>query len=195
MLTLDLIIAIPILYFAYKGAVNGLVKEVLNIVGIILAIFLTFNYLDVFTGMIAPIFEEGASYVPFVSGVILFVGTLAVVALIAYATKEFLKAVKLSLVNRILGATFGALKSGLIVSAILLLLAGFNIPGDEARKESYLYPYVIYLAPFAYNGVAFVYPGAENYTETLKQNIGEYNPLENIPFLNELQEQTDNEDN
>lgn len=195
MLTLDLIIAIPILYFAYKGAVNGLVKEVLNIVGIILAIFLTFNYLDAFTGMIAPIFEEGASYVPFVSGVILFVGTLAIVALIAYATKEFLKAVKLSFVNRILGATFGALKSGMIVSAILLLLAGFNIPSDEAREESYLYPYVIYLAPFAYNGVALVYPGAENYTETLKQNIGEYNPLENIPFLNELQEQTDNKDN
>ncbi|HBQ59743.1 MAG TPA: CvpA family protein [Balneolaceae bacterium] len=192
---LDLIIATPILYFLYKGAVNGFVKEVLNIVGIILAIFLTFNYLDAFTGIIAPIFEEGASYVPFLSGVILFVGTLAVVALIAYGTKEFLKAVKLSFVNRILGASFGALKSGMVVSAILLLLAGFNIPKDEARQDSYLYPYVIYLAPFAYNGVALIYPGAENYTETLKKNIGKYNPLENIPFLNELQEQKANQDN
>lgn len=192
---LDLIIATPILYFGYKGAVNGFVKEILNIVGIILAIFLTFNYLDAFTGIIAPIFEEGASYVPFLSGVILFVGTLAIVALIAYGTKELLKAVKLSFVNRILGASFGALKSGMIVSAILLLLAGFNIPKDEARGESYLYPYVIYLAPFAYNGVALVYPGAENYTETLKKNIGEYNPLENIPFLNELEDLNANEDN
>jgi membrane protein required for colicin V production len=193
MLILDLIIATPLLYFGYKGAVNGLVKEVLNIVGIILAIFLTFNYLDAFTGLIAPMFEEGASYVPFVSGVILFIGTLGVVAVIAYATKEFLKAVKLSIVNRILGGVFGALKSGLVVSAVLLLLAGFNVPSDEAREESYLYPAVIYLAPLTYNTVALVYPGAENYSQTLKENIGEYNPLENIPFLNELQ--NDNSDN
>ncbi|WP_020403479.1 CvpA family protein [Gracilimonas tropica] len=192
MLILDLIIAAPMVYFGYKGAVNGLVKEILNIVGIILAIFLTFNYLDAFTDIIAPIFEEGASYVPFISGVILFAGTLAVVALIAYATKEFLKAIKLSSINRILGAIFGALKSGMVVSAILLLLAGFNIPSDQAREESYLYPYVIYLAPFAYNGVALVYPGAEDYTQTLKKNIGDYNPLENIPFLNELKDQNDN---
>ena len=185
MLILDLIIATPILYFGYKGAVNGLVKEVLNIVGIILAIFLTFNYLDAFTGILEPLFEIGASYVPFVSGVVLFVGTLGVVALIAYATKELLKVVKLSMVNRILGASFGALKSGMVVSAILLLLAGFNIPGEEARNDSYLYPAVIYLAPYTYNGVALIYPGAENYTETLKENIGEYNPLENIPFLND----------
>ncbi|HET8865319.1 MAG TPA: CvpA family protein [Gracilimonas sp.] len=193
MLILDLIIAIPLLYFGYKGAVNGLVKEVLNIVGIILAIFLTFNYLDAFTGIIAPMFEEGASYVPFISGVILFIGTLGVVAIIAYATKELLKAVKLSIVNRILGGTFGVLKSGLVVSAVLLLLAGFNVPSDEARNDSYLYPAVIYLAPLTYNAVAVVYPGAENYSETLKQNIGEYNPLQNIPFLNELQ--NDNQDN
>lgn len=195
MLILDLIIATPILYFGYKGAANGLVKEVLNIVGIILAIFLTFNYLDAFTGILEPMFEEGASYVPFVSGAILFVGTLGVVALIAYATKEFLKAVKLSMVNRALGTAFGALKSGLVVSAILLILAGFNVPSEEARNGSYLYPAVIYLAPLTYNGVALIYPGAENYTETLKENIGQYNPLENIPFLNEIEELNDNQDN
>lgn len=193
MLILDLIIATPLLYFGYKGAVNGLVKEVLNIVGIILAIFLTFNYLDAFTGLIAPMFEEGASYVPFISGVILFIGTLGAVAIVAYATKELLKAVKLSIVNRILGGAFGALKSGLVVSAVLLLLAGFNVPSDDAREQSYLYPAVIYLAPLTYNAVALVYPGAENYSQTLKENIGEYNPLENIPFLNELQ--NDNQDN
>ncbi|MEX0719704.1 MAG: CvpA family protein [Balneolaceae bacterium] len=184
MFILDLIIAIPILYFGYKGAMNGLVKEVLNIVAIILAIFLTFNYLDAFTGIIAPMFDEGTSYVPFISGAILFVGTLIVVAVIAYATKEFLKVIKLSTVNRILGALFGALKSGMVVSAMLLLLAGFNIPGEEAREESYLYSLVIYVAPVTYNTVAVIYPGAENFSETLQENLSSYNPIENLPFLN-----------
>lgn len=184
MLILDLIIAAPILYFGYKGAVNGLVKEVLNIVAMILAIFLTFNYLDVFAGIIAPMFEENASYVPFVSGAILFVGTLMIVGLIAYATKEFLKVIKLSTVNRALGAVFGALKVGMVVSAILMLLAGFNIPGKEARDDSFLYPLVIYVAPVTYNIVAVIYPGAENFSETLQENMSSYNPIENLPFLN-----------
>ena len=184
MLILDLIIGIPILYFAYKGAMNGLIKEVLNIVGIILAVFLTFNYLDVFTAIIQPMFEEGSLYVPFISGAILFTGTLLVVAGIAYATKELMEAAKLGAVNRILGGVFGALKSGIVLSAVLLLLAGFNIPSDQARQDSYLYPYVIYLGPWTFNSVAFIWPGAEDYTETLKANLNDYNPAENIPFLN-----------
>ncbi|MFN1835578.1 CvpA family protein [Balneola sp. MJW-20] len=184
MLILDLIIGIPILYFAYKGAMNGLVKEVLNIIGIILAVFLTFNYLDAFTDIINPLFNEGSPYVPFISGAILFTGTLLVVAAIAYGTKELLEAVKLGIVNRFLGGVFGALKCGIVVSTVLLLLAGFNIPSDQSRSDSYLYSYVIYLGPWTYNTVALVYPGAEDYTKTLRANLDKYNPAENIPFIN-----------
>ena len=184
---LDLIIAIPLLYFGYKGAVNGLVKEVLNIVGITLAVFLTFKYMDALSVIIRPFFEdESATYIPFLSAAILFLGTLIIVAIIAYLTKEFLKAVKLSTVNRALGALFGVLKSGMVVSTVLLLLAGFNAPKQEVRDSSMLYPYVIYLGPWAYEAVAFIYPGAEGYTETLEENLSKYNPVNNLPFLNNI---------
>ena len=55
---LDLIIAIPLLYFLYKGAVNGIVKEILNIVGITLAVFLTFNYMDALSVFISPFLRK-----------------------------------------------------------------------------------------------------------------------------------------
>ncbi|HCD52323.1 MAG TPA: CvpA family protein [Balneolaceae bacterium] len=183
---LDLIIAVPLLYFAYRGAVNGLVKEVLNIVGITLAIFLTFKYMDTLSGMLTPFFEDNATpYIPFLSAAILFLGTLLIIALIGYLTKELLKAVNLSMVNRILGGAFGVLKSGMIISTILLLLAGFNIPKEEIRDNSMLYPYIIYVGPWAYDALAFVIPGTEGYTETLKENLSNYNPVENLPFLND----------
>ncbi|MGB0346292.1 MAG: CvpA family protein [Balneolaceae bacterium] len=183
---LDLIIAVPLLYFIYKGAVNGIVKEVLNIVGITLAVFLTFNYMDAFSVIIAPFFEEEQSqYIPFLSAAVLFIGTLAIVALVGYLTKEFLKAIKLSTVNRVAGAIFGLLKSGLIVSTILLLAAGFNIPKEEVRDESILYPYIIYLGPWAYDAVAVIYPGAENFTQTIQENLSNYNPIENLPIIND----------
>jgi membrane protein required for colicin V production len=183
---LDLVIAVPLLYFIYKGAVNGLVKEVLNIVGIVLAIFLTFKYMDAFSGMLTPFFEETSSqYIPFVSASIIFLGTLIIIALIGYLTKELLKAVKLGAVNRVLGALFGLLKSGMIVSTLLLLLAGFNIPDDKTREESLLYPYITFLGPLAYETVAVIYPGAEGFNENLQQVLSNYNPIENLPILND----------
>ena len=186
MAILDLIIAVPLLYFIYKGFMNGIVKEILNLVGITLAVFLTFKYMDALSIIIAPFFEESASaYIPFLSAALLFIGTLAIIALINYLTKELLKAVKLSAVNRVLGALFGLLKSGLIVSTILLLLAGFSIPKEEVREESILYPYVIYLGPWAYEAVAIIYPGAEGYTETIQENLSKYNPVENLPIIND----------
>ena len=183
---LDLIIAIPLLYFLYKGAVNGIVKEILNIVGITLAVFLTFNYMDALSVFISPFFEEEASsYIPFISAAALFIGTLTIVAVIGYLTKEFLKAIKLSTLNRVAGAIFGVLKTSVVISTILLLAAGFNIPKEEVRDESILYPYIINIGPWAYDVVAIVYPGAENFTQTIQENLSNYNPIENLPFIND----------
>ena len=181
---LDIVIGIPILYFVYKGAVNGLVKEVLNIVGIILAIILTFAYMDAFGELIAPFFEENSAYIPFVSGAVIFLGTLIIIAIIAVLTKKFLETVNLGAVNRSFGALFGALKAALLISTALILLSGFNVPAEESRDESYLYPYIIYAGPWTYEAVTFLYPGAEGYKATIENTLSKYNPVENLPILN-----------
>ena len=185
---IDFIIAVPLLYFAYKGAMNGIVKEILSIVGIILAVFLTFRYMDALSILIEPFFEDAAAYIPFLSATVLFIGTLSIIALIAYLTKELLKTVKLNAVNRVLGAAFGILKSGMVISTVLLLMAGFNIPKEEVRDKSLLYPYIIYLGPWAYNAIAIIYPGAKGFSENLRENLSKYNPVDNLPFLKDVPE-------
>lgn len=180
---LDFLIFIPIAYFCYRGFINGIIKEVLSIVGIVLAVFLTFQYMEPVGEIISPLFEPKSSIIPFVSGLIIFIGTLAVVNLIAFLSKKFLETVKLNFVNRISGLAFGFLKSGIAISAILLILAGFNIPSQEARDDSVSYPYIIYLAPWAYDTVAAIYPGAEDFTNTVQKTLEKYNPIENFPLL------------
>lgn len=180
---IDFLILIPIAYFAYRGFANGIIKEVLSIVGIILGVFLTFQYMEPVGTVINPLFEEGASFVPFVSAIIIFVGTLAAVHFAAFLSKKFLETIKLNFVNRIAGAAFGFLKSGIVISAILLILAGFNFPSEDARQNSATYPYVIYLAPWAYDTVATVYPGAEDFRTTIQKTLEQYNPIENFPLL------------
>lgn len=178
---LDYLILIPICFFCYRGFVNGIIKEVLSIVGIILAVFLSFQYMDAVGSLIRPLFSENAGYIPFISVIVIFVGTVSAVQLIAYLSKKFLETIKLNFINRLSGLAFGFLKSGIVVSALLLVLAGFNLPSQEAREDSVMYPYIIYLAPWAYDSVAFLYPGAENFSETVKNTLDQYNPVENFP--------------
>ncbi|HKK44788.1 MAG TPA: CvpA family protein [Balneolaceae bacterium] len=187
---LDILILLPIAYFCYRGFTNGLIKEVLSIVGIILAVFLTFQFMDPVSAAIRPLFAEKASFIPFISGIIIFVGTLAIVNLIAYLSKKILQTIKLNFINRLAGLGFGFLKSGIIVSAILLILAGFNIPSKQARNESVTYSYVIYLAPWAYDSVAAVYPGAEDFSTTIRKTLKQYNPIQNFPFLDKEKNRT-----
>lgn len=174
---LDFLIFIPILYFCYRGVRNGLIGEVLGIAGIILAVFLTFHYMNEVADYIRPLIEGNPSYLPFVAGAIIFFGTVIVIQLIAYILRRFLEVVRLNIVNRILGFFFGLLKGGIIVSAILLLLAGFNQPSQESREKSVSYSYVIYLAPWAYNAVA-----TENFSRTIQNTLNKYNPIENFPI-------------
>jgi membrane protein required for colicin V production len=174
---LDFLIFIPVLYFCYRGMRNGLIGEVLGIAGIILAVFLTFHYMNEVAETIRPLFEGDPNYLPFVAGAIIFFGTLVIIQVIALLIGRFLKAVKLNIINRILGFLFGLLKGGIIVSAILLLLAGFNQPSQESRKESISYSYVIYLAPWAYNTVA-----TENFSRTIQNTLNKYTPIENFPI-------------
>ncbi|MEO1022278.1 MAG: CvpA family protein [Bacteroidota bacterium] len=186
MIIVDLIIAAPIAYFAFRGALNGLVKEILNIVGIVLAVFLTFQYMDALSVILVPFFqEEQSAYIPFLSAILIFIGTLILIALISFLTKKLLEATNLSTVNRIFGSLFGALKSGMAVSTLLILLSGFNIPNQETRDQSYLYGYVLHIAPWTFNAVAVIYPGAENYTDTLKETLSNYNPVDHLPLIND----------
>lgn len=180
---LDFLVLIPICYFCYRGFVNGIITEVLNIIGIILAVFLTFQYMDTMAYLMRPFFNENAGYIPFVSATLIFIGTVSAVQLIDFLLKKMLKIIKLNFINRLSGLTFGFLKSGIMVSAILLILAGFNLPSQQARNDSVTYSYIIYLAPWAYDAVAFVYPGAENFSETVKKTLDQYNPVENFPTL------------
>src|SRR5690625_7700146 len=55
---LDLLILLPIAFFAYRGFKNGLIREVLGIVGIVLGVFLAFRYMDEAGAYIQPFFGE-----------------------------------------------------------------------------------------------------------------------------------------
>lgn len=168
---LDWVLIIPLAFFAFRGFQHGLIKEIAGIVGLFLAVFLSFNYMYIAGDIIGSLLNISQDALPYVGAISVFVLALVGVQLAVSAIDKILEAAALSLVNKIAGAAFGGLKVGILLSALLLFAAGFNQPNEELRQNSISYPIVIQIAPLAYNTIALVYPGAENFADTIQEAI------------------------
>jgi membrane protein required for colicin V production len=180
---LDVFILLMVLVFAIQGYRNGIVREVLTIVGVIFAVFIAFQYMNELAEMLMPYFDQPEDVITLISGLIMFTATFVLVLTIAFLIRKFLELIKLNIINRIFGSIFGGLKSAIAVSAILLLFAGFGIPGDETRNDSLTYPYIIQLAPAAFNMVAAAIPGTENFVNRIEETLDETNPIKHLPIF------------
>ncbi len=181
----DLFILFPIGYFAFRGFRNGFIQEFFSIAGIIIAVFVTFKYMRPVSGFARP-FIDNPDSAAIVAGIVIFIFTLAAIQMVAYWLESIFRVIRLSIINQAAGSVFGALKSAIVVSATLLLLAGFNLPGEESRKASTTYPIVIYIAPAAYNAVAILYPGTEDFIQTIEKSIRESNTLRSLPIFEKI---------
>lgn len=179
---LDIAILVPIGYVTYKGLSKGFVQEVFNIAGVILAIFITFKYMGPVAGFLAP-FVENKDTATITAGISLFVLSIVLVQAGVMWIEKVLDVINLSILNKIAGLAFGFAKSAILVSAVLLLLAGINMPSEENREQSVAYPYIIQAAPLAYNFIATLYPGAEGFVETIERNMQENNTLRSLPIF------------
>jgi membrane protein required for colicin V production len=181
---LDVIILLMVAVFAIQGYRNGIVQEVLTIVGVIFAVFVSFQFMNELAEMLIPHMDQSEDVIALIAGLILFTATFILVMAIAFLIRKFLELIKLNFINRIFGSIFGGLKSAIAISALLLLFAGFGIPGEETRNESLTYPYVIQLAPAAFNLVAAAIPGTENFVNRIDHTLDETNPMKHLPIFN-----------
>lgn len=150
----------------------------MGIVGLIAAVFLTFRYMDEAAQMIGVFTGNDLL---FAAAAIIFILTLICAQLLDYFARKFIQLVELESFNRLLGGIFGLLKGAIIVSAVLVILAGFEIPSEQTRKESLIYSHVIQVAPWAYNIIA-----TEDFVDMIDETLE--NPIDNFPIFNDSQQ-------
>ncbi len=180
---LDIILLILLGYFAYKGFTTGLIRELFGIIGVTLAVLLTFVLMDDMKSILQFVGFSPGDYLSVIAGLILFFGTVLFTRFLANILHKMMEIVSLNMVNQIFGMLFGALKTGIVISAMLLLLLVFNLPPENTRNESAVYPKIIYLAPAVYDIASAVYPGAEDLITIIEKNIKENNPLKELPLF------------
>lgn len=177
---LDLALAIPLVLWFIKGVRNGFVKEAVGMVGLMVAIALTFSLLIEAHALLVDWVGKDTAWMPIVAGLIIFLGVMLLTQILIFSLTKALEVAALSPFNRLLGGAFAAAKIGIVLSLILMMLAGFNKPDKLSRQNSVLYHYVLPFATNTYNVIVIAMPGAANFKETMESILEENNPLRRI---------------
>lgn len=181
----DILIVAFVLYFTFRGYWSGFVKQVFGIAAIIIAVFATFRYMSPASGLLST-YVDNPDHATIVAGIVIFILSLCLIQLAGHFLEKAIKLVKINFINRLIGSIFGGLNAMIISSVILLLLAGFNLPNEETRSESYTYDTIIQVAPLTYNMIANIYPGTVDFVDTIEKSIRENNTLREMSIFENI---------
>ncbi|KPP99643.1 MAG: membrane protein required for colicin V production [Bacteroidetes bacterium HLUCCA01] len=173
----DLIVAVPLAAMFIKGMKNGFAHEIISLVGQIAAIFLAFTYMEQLGQAISNYFSWHGPGVPLVAFLIIYLIFVLLVQLIIKVVNSIIKVAFLSTFNMLAGAAFSTFKGTLVFSVIFVLLAGFNLPDQQTRDDSFLYSIVLPVAPATYNAIAVVYPGVDDFADQAGQFLEKFKPF------------------
>jgi len=148
---IDIIIIIPVIWFAYKGVSKGLINELAQLVALIGGIFIAGNFSWFVGDRLSNLFSIGEKYINIVAFIITFVGVILLVVVVRKSIEKIVKATSLSLLNKLGGLVFGALKSAFLVSCLFYVINKVDdravLLKAETRNASALYHPVSALAP------------------------------------------------
>ncbi len=136
---LDILIAIPLCYFIYKGWRRGLIFEVAALTGIIVGVWACVH----FSTWVAEALDIQGDSGVLIAFFITFAAVVALAYFLGKAIEGIFKMVKLNFLNKILGSLLGMAKCLCIISVLLnfiiLIDAREVILTPTAKEESVLF--------------------------------------------------------
>lgn len=139
MTLLDIILAIPLCWLMFLGWKKGVVREAATLFGVVAGIWVAVH----FSEWVATLLQlEGDSAI-LVAFFVTFVGVLVVVYLLGRSIEKLLKAAKLSLANKVAGATLGMAKAlcilAVVLNGIVMLDRNEHLLTAATKEKSVLY--------------------------------------------------------
>jgi membrane protein required for colicin V production len=148
---LDMILAIPLLWFAWKGFSRGFISEVASLAALIAGAWLASQFSWFVGDHLGKLFNIESKYISLVSFAITFAAVVLLMNLAGKLATKLAKLAALGLPNRLAGALFGFLKTAFILSVVIFFYQKLDpktalIPND-LRKESLIWEPITGMAP------------------------------------------------
>jgi membrane protein required for colicin V production len=146
--TVDWIIGSVFLVSVLVGLLRGVTREVVSLAGWAIGLVLAYFYAEQ-VGRVLPI--EPPALQTGLGALLILAGVLILAALVGALLRALMAAVKLSTLDRLLGAAFGFARAALVLGVAVLLASGTHVPEAGWWKQSMLLPWL-------QAGVAFASP-------------------------------------
>ena len=136
---LDVIISVSSLYGLIKGFSNGIIKELTNIISLILAIYIGVHFSVLVEPYLSSVLlGDYQRIIPLLAFLIVFLVILIIIKSIGELIDKLTKLLALGLISRFLGAIFGGIKIIVIFSGIIFFLKEYKTITPQMEKESIL---------------------------------------------------------
>ncbi len=177
---LDIIIAIILFLFGFKGFRKGLIIEVVTLVAFAGGIYGAMHFSDFTAEHLQDFIEINPKYLNTIAFVLTFILLVVAVNLLGRWITHLIDAMNLSFWNKLGGFVFGVAKGVLLCSILVMVLNNFQLIGvvkPEVREQSKLYPYIEQTVPYVYRGFDLVRDYAkevlpEEEKETTEPEVG-----------------------
>jgi len=149
--TVDIILSLILLYGLVRGFFRGLLSEVASLVGIIAGIYGAIHFSHFLAEVLTNYVDWAPRYLNLISFAVTFILIVFLVSLAGKLLTQMAGFVALGIVNKLLGAVFGIIKTAFIASVIIMFFKATNekidIIAEESFENSILYEPVAVIAP------------------------------------------------
>ncbi|SHG54544.1 CvpA family protein [Flagellimonas flava] len=154
---LDIVIGILLVWGLFKGLKNGLFVEVASLIALILGIYGAIHFSYITADHLANSMNWNGQYLKIAAFLITFIGIVILVHSAGKLLTKIADFAMLGLLNKIAGGVFGALKTAIILGAILIfferLTAPLNLVNEDTKNESLFYHPVKDIGAFVFSFV------------------------------------------
>jgi membrane protein required for colicin V production len=154
-----------------RGFMVGAVRQVASIAGLIVAFFLSVQFMHPVGALIVASIGLSEAAGPIAGFVVIFVGVQLLFLALSRLLERVLETLSLSLVNRAAGGALGGFKAALLLSVLFLVLSGMEMPGPETRKKSVLYAPVARALPQTLDAASPYVPAARRASDTFGREL------------------------
>ena len=149
--TVDIVLALFLLYGLVRGFFRGLLAEIASLVSIVAGIYGAIHFSYILSDFFSENMNWDSEYVNLIAFAITFVLIVFLISLAGKILTKMAGFAALGIVNKLLGAGFGLLKMAFIASVIIMFFAATNeeieLVSKEKLKDSKLYAPVKVIAP------------------------------------------------